>query len=165
MKIKNELEALELAVQAAAKSPCTKSKRGVVIWNEGYGNDSDRYAMGFNGPPPGFICDGSDECRNACSRLCVHAEPRALMKAPRGSTDLLHVKVVNGVAVPSGPPSCELCSKAILDFGIRRVWLLQETGLRLYSAEDFHVQSLLHHELPIIRVPGTITPPEEGRGE
>lgn len=142
--------ALSLAVQAGAASPCCKSKRGVVAWKDGFGNDKPVTA--HNGPPPGFVCDGTDECRAACGKLCMHAEMRVLMKV-REETDLLHVKVRNGKAVPSGPPSCPHCSKAILDRGILRVWLLHETGLRLYSAEDFHVQTLINCELPVIRAP------------
>ena len=151
--------ALILAVEAGAKSPCCKSKRGVVVWEDEYRDLLESPVSGHNGPPPGFACDGSDACRKACGRTCVHAEHRALMKASPDHTDLLHVKVVDGAAVPSGPPSCEHCSKAILDAGIKRVWLLHETGLRLYSAEDFHVQTLVNKGLPVIREPE----PEEAR--
>jgi deoxycytidylate deaminase len=143
----DEHEALRIAVEKGAQSPCSKSKRGVVIWSS---TDPRVLVAGaHNGPPPGFACDGSDACRKACGQRCVHAEQRALTCFTE-QTDLLHVKVVDGEAVPSGPPSCVACSKVILDRGIQRVWLLHETGLRLYSAHDFHVQSLLHHELPLI---------------
>lgn len=150
--VKDERAALALAVEEGAKSPCCKSKRGVVIWDANADNP-DPPVSGHNGPPPGFACDGSDACRAACGRTCLHAEHRALMEASPDHTDLLHVKVIDGEAVPSGPPSCEDCSKAILDRGIKRVWLLHESGLRLYSAEDFHIQTLQHCELPIIRDP------------
>lgn len=140
-------DALEVATRAAMKSPCSKSKRGVVVW----GDASTFVASGFNGPPKPFVCTGSDECRRACREICVHAEMRAIMESRNFHTDLLHVKVVADTAVPSGPPSCVACSKMILEAGIVRVWLLHETGLRLYSAEDFHVQSLLFNNLPIVR--------------
>lgn len=152
MPIIDENAALRRAIEEGAKSPCSKSKRGVVIWKAGHAGDHE-IVSAHNGPPPGFACDGTDACRAACGRLCLHAEMRALFHTPRDATDLLHVKVVNGVGVPSGPPSCVDCSKAILDRGISRVWLLHETGLRLYSARDFHVQSVLNNELPLIRQP------------
>lgn len=163
----DEHAALELAIQEGAKSPCSKSKRGVVVWGRQRGPDGMAtipVIHAHNGPPPGFACDGTDACKKACGRLCVHAEVRALLacnlRLPslrsfafdhKGYTDLLHVKVIDGVAVPSGPPSCVDCSKAILDYGIERVWLLHERGLRSYSALDFHSDSLLNRELPVIR--------------
>lgn len=145
----DEHKALEEAIEAAKNSPCSKSKRGVIIWDGRSG--AGRWSSGFNGPPAGFTCDGSDACRESCGMICVHAEIRALMHVGREHTDLLHVKVKAGQPVASGPPSCPHCSKAILDRGISRVWLLHETGLRLYSAEDFHVQTLLNCKLPIIK--------------
>jgi len=141
----NEHEALKLAVEAACMSPCGKSKRGVVIFG-----GSRASVVGFNGPPDGFACDGSDACREACGKVCRHAEARALDRC-FDHTDLLHVKVIGGLPVPSGPPSCWQCSRAIIDCGIKRVWLLHETGLRLYSADDFHVQTLENCDLPVIR--------------
>ncbi len=154
----DEREALQLAIDAALKSPCCKSKRGVVAW-DARSASREKPVTGFNGPPPGFACDGTDACRAACGKLCVHAEIRALMLAPKDFTDLLHVKVRAGAPVPSGAPSCPDCSKSILDRGFKRVWLLHETGLRLYSAEDFHVQTLINCDLPLIRQPdGTDAP-------
>lgn len=169
--------ALEFAVKEARKSPCRKSKRGVAVWGDpGDGKTTgERIVCAHNGPPPGFACDGTDACREACGKLCVHAEVRALMAAASGCTDLLHVKVVDGDPVPSGPPSCANCSKVILDRGIERVWLLHgpsvgpldlvsplfrgftegpgEPRLCAYSADDFHFHSLVNSELPVIRTP------------
>jgi len=58
------------------------------------------------------------------------------------SCDLVHVKVVNGSLVSSGPPSCAACSLTILDAGIRAVWLFHEDGWRRYEALDFHERSM-----------------------
>lgn len=146
------IEAFRLAVETARKSPCAKSKRGVVV----FGACVEFVAAGFNGPPPGFACDGSDACREACAKLCLHAEQRALSEAAslHGLTDLLHVKVVNGESVPSGPPSCWQCSRAILDSDVQRVWLLHEDGPRCYSPDEFHELTLRHCGLPVIRAKG-----------
>jgi len=143
-------QALPRAVRMACQSPCAKSKRGVVIWNPEL---FDILCANHNHPPKGFVCDGSKECRGACGWHCVHAEMAALLDVKQGvhGLHMLHVKVVDGDAVPSGPPSCTDCSKYILEAGIETMWLLHEDGLRGYSADEFHELSLRTRELPVIR--------------
>ena len=114
---------------------------------------------GWNGQPGRFFCAGTEACRVACGKLCVHAEARAIRAAvtvARGDIDgleLVHAKVVDGELVAGGGPSCWQCSREILDAGIAAVWLY-ETGdpklapwadlyrppgtWRRYTAEDFH---------------------------
>jgi len=142
-------QALERAVRMGAQSPCAKSKRGVVIWHPDL---FDILCANHNHPPRGFSCDGSATCRRSCGKICVHAEVAAIIDAKSGlhGTHMLHVKVVDGEGVPSGPPSCTDCSKAILTAGITTMWLLHEDGLRGYDAEEFHKLSLEHHGLPVI---------------
>lgn len=147
-------EAAMAAVRVGAASPCAKSKRGVVIFDQ-----TRVLALGNNHPPRGFACSGSEACRAACPKLCVHAEQAALAALgpvdpttgePWANLDLLHVKVVDGLPVPSGPPSCWQCSRAILDHGgIIGVWLLHEQGWRFYTAHDFHVLTLAACDLPV----------------
>lgn len=153
-----EQDALRDAVEVAKLSPCCKSKRGVVIFNE-----AGLIARGNNHPPSPWICDGSEACRSACNQICVHAEQEALLllqlnvaeaiiASGLSHFDLLHVKVVDGQAVSSGPPSCVQCSKLIASTAwIDRVWLLHEDGLRCYDALDFHERSLQHHGLLTLR--------------
>lgn len=146
-------QALVHAVTVALQSPCAKSKRGVVIFDA-----SGALGFGFNGPPLPFRCDGSDACRAACGKVAVHAEDRAIRSAislhfrhPAISPcDLLHVKVKDGHAVPSGPPNCWQCSRTILDAEIAGVWLLHEEGLRRYSAAEFHRLTLETCGLPVV---------------
>jgi len=144
-----EHDALKDAVDFAMLSPCQKSKRGVIIFNA-----SAVFAHGINGPPRPFVCTGDEACRAACGKISVHAEQRALMSyVPGRDTEayLLHVKAEDGVAVPSGPPSCWQCSRLILDeLTIRGVWLLHEDGLRLYTPYEFHRLTLEHCGLPMI---------------
>jgi len=148
-----EQRALELAVDAGAKAACQKSRRGVVIFHAA----CEGSVSASNGPPVPFVCGGSADCRAACREVAVHAEARALLafKAAdpldRLGWELVHVKVVDGRPVPSGPPSCVRCSALILEAGIARVWLLHEDGLRAYSAIEFHALSLQHHGLPAPR--------------
>ncbi len=157
----DEYIALQNAISEALKSPCAKSKRGVVIFIRGEKGltSAGIHARGFNGPPPPMMCDRSVECKSACSKLCVHAEASALIDlmglamAPARLSDLemLHVKVVDDRAVSSGPPSCWQCSRLILKAGIRKMWLLHDEGLRSYTAQEFHTLTLEHCGLPVIQ--------------
>lgn len=128
-------DAVGQAVFAAGKSPCQKSKRGAAVWDLG-----GSWAAGCNHPPKPFECDGSAKCREHCNKRCIHAEVDAIINAEfeLAGKDMLHVKVVDGEPVASGPPSCWQCSRHILDAGIRRMWLLEDDGWKSYSALDFH---------------------------
>lgn len=146
-----EQDALKAAVCFAGLAPCRKSQRGVILFQR----DKGALSGGFNHQPPPFTCDGSAACRDACSKLCVHAEQMAINSlGPHEDLDdveLLHVETVDGKAVPSGPPSCWQCSRLIVHAGIAKVWLLHYDGLRGYGADEFHVLTLLHCGLPVIR--------------
>lgn len=138
-------DALELAVEFAVNSPC-RSKRAAILWGDGFTH------LAVNGPPHPFICDGSLECKANCRETAVHAEQAALLMATpeeRRRGTMLHVKVVNGKAVPSGPPSCIQCSKLILESGVQTMYLLYENagivGLVGYAAEKFHKRSCGYH--------------------
>lgn len=139
--------ALKLAVSTAVKSPCKKSKRGVVVFRRHVGVVSQAY----NRPPAGYACAGTEECEQACGKICLHAEHLALQAADVGGCELLHVKVDTGDPVPGGPPSCWQCSREIVHKRISTVWLLYEEGLRGYSAQEFHEETLKNCGLPIIR--------------
>jgi len=159
-----EQDALRHATLVGAQSPCAKSKRGVVVFlrDRTKFEDPGEYSVGTNEPPWPMACDGSEACRANCNKLCVHAEASALLNLigqeparPPAPTrldefEMLHVKVVGGVAVPSGPPSCPYCSRLILKMGLKAMWLLHEDGLRSYTAEEFHRLTLEHCGLPII---------------
>ena len=156
MVLMDEHKALEAAVEAAKRSPCAKSQRGVVLFHR----EEGIVGSGFNHPPTPFACDGSEACRAACNKLCIHAENAALRDYlwhrqeaavhPR-DIEMLHVKAVDGKAVPSGPPSCWQCSRLILDAGLKSMWLLHEEGLQAYDPEEFHRLTLAHNSLPVIR--------------
>lgn len=148
-------DGLECARNGARKSPCAKSKRGVSVWHP----DEGLLAVGWNEPAAGE-CDGSEACRASCSRICVHAEADAIIEATSwrarsghrardlSGCHLLHVKVVDGEPVASGPPSCWQCSRLILRAGIETVWLVHAGAdgleLRSYTAAEFHDRTLQH---------------------
>ncbi len=126
--------AIEAAIAAAMRSPC-RSQRGVSIFREG----GSVVATGFNRQVAPLACDGSAACKARCRETAIHAEQDALLKAPRpGSLDLLHVKVIDGVLVASGGPSCAACSKLIAEAGIVFVWLYSDAGWTRYDAQTFH---------------------------
>lgn len=155
METSPPLPMIAFAIEAAKQSPCAKSKRGAVLFD-----DEDRvWGKGWNGPPPqvgGSLskCDGSATCREHCTKRCLHAESRAVVDAMtnRGSSfpAMLHVKIdEDGKLVAGGGPSCWQCSRLIVDVGfITGVWLYQrafadgpedhQITWRWYKAVDFH---------------------------
>lgn len=149
---------VDIAIIEGQRSPCAKSKRGAVIYDEknrginrGIGGvvrgvelDFALIAMGHNHLPAEMPCDGSSGCRANCAKACLHAEQDAIHHLPqrymRGLTmrrrtnrvhdlRLIHVKVADGQLVPGGGPSCWQCSRLCLEFGIS-VWL--------YEAQRWH---------------------------
>jgi deoxycytidylate deaminase len=153
-------EGITQAVNAARRSTCSKDQRGAAVWHHTYG----AMVAASNGPPAPCICDGSDACRAACGKVAVHAEERALLRylqgggggglACRGMT-VLHIRVVNGEPVASGPPSCVTCSRTLLAAGASNIWLWHDEGWKSYAADAFHFASLSHqkHGLPVITSP------------
>lgn len=144
--------ALEQAVKYAKRSGC-QSKRGVVIWSR----DLGYIAGGWNAPPQPFICDGSDQCKAQCSKTAVHAEQAALVDMAKWANldylqdfEMLHVKVMDGKAVISDKPSCWQCSKLILEFGLKSMWLYQKEGLVEYTPLEFHTLTLKNNDLNYI---------------
>lgn len=128
--------AIQVAREAALKSPCAKSKRGVVLFDPSASDLDDSFTViageGFNGQPEPFRCAASEACRRDCAKLCLHAEDRAIRQAiaewsepPLDDLELLHVKVVDGEVVPGGGPSCWQCSRIVVEVGLRGVWLYE----------------------------------------
>ena len=136
---------LVIAASAAARaahdhSGCLRSRRGVAIWQP----DSGHLTLGTNTPSPAIVCDGTDACKAVCGRICIHAEQMALLRCKNAEgAEMVHVKVDGkGQMVPSGPPSCDQCSKLILHAGIAGMWLLHEDGWKRCTALEFHEATL-----------------------
>lgn len=128
-----------MAIEASLNSPC-QSKRGVVIF-EG----ENHISMGWNNQPAPFVCDGSENCKRSCSKTAIHAEQAAIINALGGGSlvgaEMLHVKTIDGLLVPSMGPSCLQCSKLILAVGLKGMWLFHENGWKWYAAAEFHYRS------------------------
>jgi hypothetical protein len=119
------LRVIPRVIDEARRSLCAKDRRGAGVWHRNY----DHLSLGNNSPPAPFRCDGSAACKAACGKLAVHAEERALLRYLSaagnglGSTgmDVLHLRVVDGEPVTSGPPSCATScmvnSRMVIPFG------------------------------------------------
>lgn len=140
---------IEFAVEASVLSPC-QSKRGAAVFR-----GEDLVSVGYNHKPKGFLCDHSAECKRKCPLDAVHAEQSAMVGVPmsalRGS-EMLHVKTIDGLIVPSMMPSCLQCSKLIIEAGIEWMWLYHAEGWKRYTAAQFHWHS------------GAYMPPKHGPG-
>jgi len=153
--------AIDQAVQAANESPCQKRKVGISIYRKirpaGAGCELviNTLDTGYNGPPGPVVCHGTRECRDACSKRCVHAETRAIYSLAQpsiGEPDglahftnelrMVHVKLDDaGRVMACDGPSCIECSKLILDVGIGGIWLFEQGIPRrwiYYTALRFH---------------------------
>jgi len=146
-----EQDALKAAIATAVHSPCAKSKRGAVIWNR----DLGVVAQGYNHPPHPYKCGVDEQCREACSKINIHAEQAALQDfyifncgKDLSKFDMLHVEVEGSKPIPSGPPSCWQCSRHILESGLSGMWLLTALGLQRYTAREFHETTLQNLGLP-----------------
>ncbi len=142
--------AIAKAVEQAMRSPCSKSHRGVAITRNG---DGDVVGYGHNHPPCGRECAGDDACREACGRLCIHAEADALRKVVTsgGGLELVHIKVVGGVMIPGGGPSCWQCARDLLEDGrVAAVWLLHDTGWCRYPIAEFYELTMQDQGLPVL---------------
>lgn len=132
---------LEQAAREARKSGCRKSQRGAVIADE-VGNIVGR---GYNMPTIcGKCCMRQDIRDNGQAERCaaIHAEQMAVLDAfsrresLRGLT-LYHIKVQDGQMIPSGHPSCTVCSRIIAFTGVKVV-LWHREGYALYQPEEFN---------------------------
>jgi deoxycytidylate deaminase len=134
---------MNVAIEEAKKSPCARDKRGVVIVKDGL-----EIGLGFNAPPPGFICE-SRHCQPTCKDYAVHAEMNAIADAVRKGNGqkligarMYHARVEGGVLQDSRKPRCYQCSKHLVAFGLEEFVLKHEEGYALYSVQEFNRLSL-----------------------
>lgn len=150
------LHTIAVAVEYARLSLCSKSKRGVVVFERDTG---ELHGRGFNGLPGETACTGSSACREFCGRRCVHAEVRAIRDAvghlayrdewELHTCDAVHVKIdEHGDLVAGGGPSCWQCSREVLDVGLGGFWLYEDCCPYMdarwvrYTAAEFHAATL-----------------------
>lgn len=129
------------AVTVARRSPCEKSKRGVIIVS-----DSEVIGRGYNKPPADVPCV-EEFCGLICRKYCVHAETNAVMDALRGGHELkgsrgYHIKVKGGAVRDSDDLSCVPCAALVLESGMGEFVLKHPRGFAVYGAREFYELSL-----------------------
>lgn len=118
---------IEHAIVEARRSPCAKSRRGSVVFEDG--NIGTIRGLGHN-RSPNRDCDGSPACRASCAKRCLHAEQTAISAAliryaNIAGCNILHVKIgAAGELVAGGKPSCWQCSRLVLEHGLS-FWLYE----------------------------------------
>ncbi len=131
------------AALEAEKSTCRKSKRGVVIVKEGR-----IIGRGYNKVTIEGLCDPCirrDILDHSRVELCsaVHAEQVAILDALNEGNNLkgsrmYHIRVKNKEIKTSGEPSCTVCSRIVLESGIKEFVLMQQKGFALYDSKEFN---------------------------
>lgn len=158
--------AIRAAVEAGTRSPCAKSRRGAAVFKVTSRGTILVAGSGYNAQPAPFVCTEDARCREACAKLCEHAEQRAICAAVAlfgeptlagYGLELVHAKVIDGALVAGGGPSCWQCSREILAVGLDAVWLYETADpmmapwadlyrppgtWRRYTAEEFHRATL-----------------------
>ncbi|MFH1585269.1 MAG: hypothetical protein ABIB79_00695 [archaeon] len=136
----------------AMLATCKRAKCGVVIIKE-----HKIIGSGFNSPP------GNLEAMRTChldkrsidekvtdKTCCIHAEQRAMdeaiskygKKEIRGSGIIFARVDDQGNTIHSGQPYCTICSKRAVDLGISYWVLNHQSGIYVYSSEEYHRISL-----------------------
>jgi len=149
-----EIEAfLQLALEEAHKATCTRSKVGAIIVKNG-----TVIGRGFNSPP------GNLETQRRCERkaelkpgfksdksCCVHAEQRAILDAVKHNPDELQGADMylarltgDGRQKEFSKPYCTICSKLIVDVGIRETIRSKPEGIVVYEAEEYNDESFAY---------------------
>lgn len=145
---KEAMQWINEAAEIAKKALCLRAKCGVVIVKDG-----KVVGKGYNAPP-------LDEPRNqTClneyqlpqkfkydKTCCMHAEWRAIIDVLKNNPEkvegsTLYFTRINEDVKQWGRPFCTVCSRMILDVGIKKVVLPQEKGLCLYEADEYNSAS------------------------
>jgi dCMP deaminase len=128
-------------VSTWSKDPSTKV--GAVIVD----SDQRMLSMGWNGFPRG-VKDSSERLdhRDTKYKLVVHAEANAIYNAGYNG-----VSLKDSTMYVHGLPCCNECAKAIIQSGVKRVYMRYPTDeSRLEWAESFKVTSQMFGEAGVI---------------
>jgi len=132
---------MKVAAEEAERSGCKKSKRGSIVVKNGR-----IIGRGYVKPTIEKLCNPcirENVHTNGQLELCcaIHAEQLAILDALKSGESLegaaiYHIKVKNGEIRPAKNLSCTICSRMILEVGIKEFILLFEDGYRAYTAEE-----------------------------
>lgn len=143
---KEALRFFDEAAKIASQSLCFRAHCGSVIVKNG-----KIISEGFNSPPqnnPEFrtcldeydIPSGFRHDRTCC----IHAEQRAINEALKVGKDLTGSRIYfiavdeNGNKVKALDLKCTICSRVVLDAGIKEFALYCEDGVRVYDTVEFN---------------------------
>jgi deoxycytidylate deaminase len=148
MNSKFDMQFFEMAGEEAKKSLCLRDKCGALVVLDG-----NVIGRGYNGPPTASsqkMCTreySSSKKPKSDKTCCVHAEWRAIMECVRLNIPLqksiLYFTRVDesGNLLYSGDPYCTVCSRLALDVGIGFFALYHESGIRLYTTDEYNILS------------------------
>lgn len=142
---------IDKAIALTRAGKCAKSKR--VAWLQSPVGAWDP-VLGVNGPPVELPCSGDQACRDACAKICTHAEERVLLRVLRdgfdGPIDMFHLEVVDDQPMPfdragkDAGPSCITCARLMLQGHVRLVWLYGVDGWRWWASDIFYRDTVAH---------------------
>lgn len=138
---------LKKALEVTKESTCGRAHCGAVIVKQ-----STIIGRGFNSPPKDLESQRRCHRKNELPKdfksdmtCCIHAEVRAindaLLNNPKdlsGSRIYFMRRTVDNEITKSGDPYCTICSKAVLDAGIKEFVLWQEKGIALFGTEEYN---------------------------
>jgi deoxycytidylate deaminase len=154
--VKDPEKWLAQAAKCAGRALCLRANCGAVLVK-----DDRILGAGYNGPPKDDldlrVCTSIQASKNkpkSDRTCCMHAEWRALdnglVLSPRdveGSTMVFCRVDAAGNLLKSGNPYCTVCSRLTLDRGVGSWILWHETGIREYSAREYHQLSERYDDL------------------
>ncbi len=141
---------IKLATAEAKKATCRRAKCGAVLIKNG-----KPIGAGHNSPPlndeDNRMCDNEYDFSKRKKlkydvTCCVHAEWRALMDAIRShpkdvkKSSLYFMRIEDG-QLKTTQPFCTVCSRLLMDAGVKEVVLWQNEGLVLYDASAYNQAS------------------------
>ena len=138
---------LEKVAEIARQATCQQVRYASAIVADG-----QIIGHGFNSPP------GALESQRRCQfqkdhyhqkvvdkTCCVHAEQRAIIDALKNFPEKIIGSQIytarideDGRSIKCGLPYCTVCSKMVLDVGIKDFILYQDAGVCLYDTEEYN---------------------------
>lgn len=143
----NFVELIDNMIKKGSLGTCNKSKRvSAIVYSNGIS------VIETNSPPFPFVCQNDLRCQSICNQICVHAEERAILSAFKKYGDVdncicLHLKIVNGIPVVSGDPSCITCARKLLECDVKYMYLWQKDGWKRWTSEEFYIDTLINLKL------------------
>lgn len=134
-------------------SCCLRTRCGALLVKDGV-----IIGTGFNSPPgnePLDKCLKDDLPEDFVSdkTCCIHAEDRAVRDALARNPERVKGSVIyfakldkEGKVRPSGEPYCTICSKLVLDVGIKEFVMQRKQGICAYDAREYNEISFKYRE-------------------